>query len=183
MAKKTVLVQNQVQAMNIDALNRSAVYTTGDIENGQVFRLDTLSTTDGESEDWVVTAPATGKLNGLWMAYSPENVTFVVEGNKYRGLTPDPRIFTNVAGEVFSAYKPQVGDIILMSVGGAFENEKGASDVYVNASDAKFGLTWGTTQTASALSFKLLEVSYISIADGSIGTQRTTAYRLECVAN
>ncbi len=49
MANKTVLVQTQLQAMNIDALNRSAVAEV-EIENGMVFQLATQSTADNEGE-------------------------------------------------------------------------------------------------------------------------------------
>jgi hypothetical protein len=91
-----VLVQNSVQAMNIDALNRSAI-GTANIDNGNVFYLATKSTTAGEGEVWTATQPATG--SGL------------------------------------------------------------------------------------KISFKLLGTTYLSIPDGTIGTQRVTAYELECVDN
>lgn len=182
MANKTVLVQNQVQAMNIDALNRSVINESTDIENGMVFRLDAVSATDGESEVFTLTAPATSYLNNCWMAYEPEITIVTVNGKSYKGLTPDPRDFINPMGLVFSAFKPVVGDIIVMTLGGAL-GTKGGSDTHINAANGAFALAWGTSQTASALSFKLLGTTYVSIADGTVGTQRVTAYRFECVGN
>lgn len=181
MANKTVLVQTQVQAMNIDALNRSAVAEV-EVENGMVFQLATQETDENYEEVWNVTAPATGSLLNLWMAYDPEVAIVTVNGKEYKGLTPDPRDFSIPAGKVFSAFKPVVGDIIVMTVGGAFDAPS-AGNAYLEATDGAMKLTWSNTQTASTFSLKLLGTTYISIADGSIGTQRATAYKFECVAN
>ena len=43
------------------------------------------------------------------MAAEPE---VVLTDEKYKGLDPDIRNFYNVSGTVYSAFKPQVGDII-----------------------------------------------------------------------
>ncbi len=96
MANKAILIQNAVQAMNIDALNRSAI-GSADIDNGNIFYLASKSTTAGEGEVWSATQPATA------------------------------------SGLLFSC--------------------------------------------------KLIGTTYISIADGSIGTQRITAYEFEVVDN
>jgi len=56
-----------------------------------------------------------------------------------------------------------------------------ASNEYVVAVDGSFKLTWGAS-AISGLSLKLIETTYISIADGTIGTQRTAAYKFEVVA-
>jgi hypothetical protein len=174
---KAILVQNSVQAMNIDALNRSAI-GTDDIDNGNVFYLASKSSTAGEGEVWTATQPATAsglKLSlklldtthisiadgtigtqrvtayefevednssGLWMAYSPEVVTVVsAAGNKYKGLTPDPREFTNLEGEVFDAFKPQVGDIITITADGIGDTAIG-SNTYAVAKDGQYKLDW-----------------------------------------
>jgi len=91
MANHAVLIQKSVQALNIDALNRSFV-STSDIDNGNVFNANGYSATAGQGEVWNTLQPATGALK---------------------------------------------------------------------------------------LSLKLLATTYISIADGSIGTQRQTAYKFE----
>ena len=173
-----VLVQNAVQAMNIDALNRSAI-GTANIDNGNVFYLATKSSTSGEGEVWTATQPATAsglKLSfkllgttyisiadgsigtqrvtayelecvdnstGMWMAYSPEIVTVVSGSSKYRGLDPDPRNFTNASGEVFTAFKPQVGDIITITADGIGATAIGAN-TYAVAKDSQYKLDWAS---------------------------------------
>jgi hypothetical protein len=173
-----ILVQNSVQAMNIDAFNRSAI-GSADIDNGNVFYLASKSTTDGEGEVWVATQPATGALklslsllgttyvslsegsigtqrvtayqfevtdnsSNLWMAYSPEVVTVVSEtGKKYKGLTNDPREFTNLSGEVFDAFKPQVGDIITITADGITGTI--GTNTYAVAANGQYALAWAAS--------------------------------------
>jgi hypothetical protein len=179
MANHAILVQNSVQAMNIDALNRSAI-GNADIDNGNVFYLATKSSTDGEGEVWTATQPATAsglKLSlsligttyvsladgsigtqrttayqfevvdnssNIWMAYSPEIVTVVTaSGKKYKGIDPDPRDFTNISGDVFDAFKPQVGDIITITSDG-ITGTKG-SNTYAVATNGQYALAWASS--------------------------------------
>ena len=178
MAYHGVLIPEQIAAMNIDSLNRSVV-DVADIDNGHVMVMGAKSTTAGLSEVFEVSQPVTGALTGLWMAYSGDEI--VVTGARYKGLDPDPRNFFNAAGKVFSVYKPQLGDIILVNaeaLGGTFILN---TTTHVNATDQSWALVWGNSQTASVLSYKLLSVSYMSLATGAIDSQRITAYELECV--
>jgi hypothetical protein len=175
-----VLIQNSVQAMNIDSLNRSAISAADNIDNGNVFYLATKSVTAGEGEVWIATKPASASglklsfklLNptyisiadgsigtqrvtayelecvdnstGLWMAYSPEIVTVTSGTKKYRGINPDPRDFTNLAGEVFTAFKPQVGDIITITADGIGDTAIG-SNTYAVAKDSQYKLDWANS--------------------------------------
>ena len=175
-----ILIQNAVQAMNIDALNRSAICTTANIDNGNVFYLATKSATAGEGEVWTATQPATAsglKLSfalvgttyisiadgsigtqrvtayelecvdnssNLWMAYSPEIVTVVSGTKKYRGLNPDPREFTNLEDEVFTAFKPQVGDIVTMTADGIGSTAIG-SNTFVVAKTGQYKLDFAAS--------------------------------------
>jgi hypothetical protein len=174
-----VIVQNRVAALNVDAYNRPAWYTSA-LANGSVFRLDSLASLTG-SEVWLVSAPSgdSSTLNNLWMAYSPEIVITTSGTKQYKGIDPDPQDFTNSASLVFDAFKPQVGDIITMT-GDCFAN---SVSTYANAVSGSTNLTWGSTQTASALSLKLLDSTYISKPDGTISTGRVTAYKCVVVAN
>lgn len=177
-----VIVQNKVAALNIDAYNRSAWYTK-DLDNGNIFRLDSLASLSG-SEVWLVTAPSSdgSTLNNLWMAYSPEVTTLTSGTKQYRGLSPDPQDFVNSASLVFDAFKPQAGDIITLT-GDCFTNAI-STNTYANpANSGSFTFTWGSSQTASALSLKLLDVTYISKPDGTISTGRVTAYKCVVLAN
>lgn len=173
---KAILVQNAVQAMNIDALNRKAK-GSADIDNGNVFYLASKSAAAGEGEVWDATQPATGsglKLSlkllgttyvsladgsigtqratayefevvdnttGIWMAYSPEIVTVVTaSGKKYRGINPDPRDFTNTSGEVFDAFKPQVGDILTITTDGITGTK--STNTFIVATNGQYALAW-----------------------------------------
>lgn len=185
MAFHGVVILNETTSDYNGAYNRTAI-SGSDIDNGMVFRLDSLSTVDGEREVWSVSLPsASGStLSGLWMAYSGDE-TAVVNG-KYKGLTPDPREFVNMAGYPFPAIKLAKHDIITMTedaLSGSFVS--GSATPFVNAADGSLKLTWGATQTANATSLKLLEVTYISLpttgAPNSL--QRVTAYRFVCVAD
>lgn len=176
----TVLEQNLTAALNVDIYNGSFIYSAADLDNGSVFSKGTMAS----EQVYNAVLPATGALSNLWMASSPIDTILVdALGNQYKPGILDPRAFTNVAGKVFSAFKPQVGDIITMTAAG-FSNTYSDTMLYANAANAQGTLAFGTTQTASALSFKVLEVTYISIASASnLGTQRVAAYKLECVAN
>ena len=85
---KTVLIQTQVAAMNIDSLNSDAINTSTDLDNGAVVARGALSTTAGQSELFTVAAN-TGTLTDLWMVYSPEVVIFKSGNRAYKGLTQE----------------------------------------------------------------------------------------------
>lgn len=114
-----VVIKRRVAAHNIDALNRTFV-ATEDLENGSIFTLTERSTADGEDEVWKVAKPTATSL-GVWMAKSSEvTITTVGEGDyalQMKGIVEDPRMFTNVKGLVGDCFKPQVGDIIEMTLG------------------------------------------------------------------
>ena len=114
-----VVIKRRVVAHNIDALNRTFV-ATEDLENGSIFTLTERSTTDGEDEVWKVAKPTATSL-GVWMAKSSEvTITTVGEGDyalQMKGIVEDPRMFTNVKGLVGDCFKPQVGDMIEMTLG------------------------------------------------------------------
>ena len=172
-----VLIKNAVAAQNVDSFNRSAV-SASVVDNGNIVKLGALSTTAGESEVFVAAVPATGNLTDLWVAYQPENVA---SDGKYKNLDPNPQNFTNAIGDVFSVFKPQLGDILTLTA----ENLAGTkgSNTFVNATDTSGGLkpVWGSTQTSSVFSMKLLETTNIALPDGGINSGRVTAYKFEVV--
>lgn len=173
-----VLIENMVAGLNVDAYNRSAVAAT-DVDNGNIVILSALSTTAGEADVWTALTPSTANgLTGVWMAYQPSEV---LTDGKYLNLDPDPRNFVNLTGKTFSVFKPQLGDIVTMTADGLAGTK--STNTFVNATDSTGGLkpVWGATQTSSVFSMKLIATTYISIADGSIGTQRVTAYMFQVV--
>ena len=179
----SVLIESKIMATNVDSLVRDGVAASQVMENGFICQLATKSSTSGEGEVWSATAPATGSLNGLWMVNEPAVVEVVAEdGTRYKGINNDPRNFSIPALRPFSAFKPQPGDLIKVT-DDALAGTK-STNTFVNAADGAYQLTWGSSATANALSFKLIETSYVSIASGTLGaSQRVTAYLFQCVAN
>ncbi len=176
-----VLIPEAIAAMNVDSFNRSAVYAGGTLDNGNILSLTTRSATAGEGEVFTAVAPASGTaVTGLWMVYSGDEL--VVTNAQYKGLDPDPRNFFTATGKVVSVYKPQIGDIILLTAD-AFDTGSGAGSAYANAVDGSgVKLKWAAAIGTGCLSYKLLSATkYISLATGGIDTQRVLAYELECV--
>ena len=177
----SVLVPKKIMASDSDSLNRVAVSASA-IDNGWVMQLATRSATAGESEVWVGTAPAAGAgLKELWMAYSPEVVSVISGSNVYKGIDADPQNFYHIIGEMIDVFKPQLGDILLMT-GDGFATGTGAASAFAVATNATFLLTWAAA-AVSGLSLKYLATSYISKPTGTISdTQRVTAYLMEVSA-
>ena len=178
---QAVLIQNRVAAMNVDAYNRSAI-AGEDLDNGNVFRLDSLNSSTG-CEVWDVAVPtaSASTLDNLWMAYSPE-VVITSQGTKqYKGLSPDPQDFTNTGSLVFDAFLPQVGDVITLT-GDAFT---GTVNDYANSGSAVHTLHWAAAAVAASLTLTRLDTTYISIGSGSTlgDTQRQTAYKMQVTNN
>jgi len=174
---KSILIPTLTTAKNVDALNRSFIGEV-DLDNGNVFGKGELSANANESQVYEATAPE--ELTGLWMAYSPEDVVLTDGlGNQFKVGTLDPRAFTNTAGVVFSGFKPQVGDLVLISADGI----EGEAAAYAVAAAGSNKLKFAAA-AVEGLSFKVVETTYISVASANnIGSQRVTAYLLECVAN
>lgn len=175
-----VLEQTLTAAKNVDIYNGSFIYEDADLQNGSVF----VKGDEYSEQVYEVEEPATGSLEGLWMVSSPvDTILTDATGNQYKPGILDPRAFTNPKGLVFSAFKPQVGDIITLSADG-IDGDYDDTMLYVNAVDGEFKLEFDTTQAEDALSFKIIKPTYISVASANaIGSQRIVAYKLECVAN
>lgn len=179
MTTHTILVPSKIAAMDISAYNRSAYYTF-DIDNGGVFKLTSLLGTTG-CEVWNATL-SNGSSADLWMAYSPDVNTLVSGTKKYRGISVDAQDFYISACTVFDAFKPQPGDIITLTAD-AFSTTR-TTETYANSADNSADLVWAATQSASALSLKIIDVTTLSKPDGTLGDEQTlTAYKMLVVAN
>lgn len=171
---KTVLMPTLVAAKNVDSYNASFIDMENDIENGAIIAAGDYS------EEQVYEVAEVEELHNLFMVFSPED-TILTDGtgNEYKIGINDPRTFTNVKGKVFSAYRPQVGDKILISA----EGIEGTADDFAVAEAGKNKLQFASA-AVEGLSYKVLDDSaYISIGGATaIGSQRVEAYLLECVA-
>jgi len=173
----TVLVPSKIAAKNVDAWVRPVV-AQQNMDNGYVFSL--LSQSTGSAvECWIPTVPTTGSLSGLWMALEPE-LPFATAGtNVYNGLGTVADFYTS-ASRVFTAFKPQVGDLITVTADAFTSGRVPTSGQYAVAANGVFTLTVQGTSGAGQ-SWALKATTYIPSADGTIGSGRLTAYRLECV--
>lgn len=175
MTAKGIVVPSAIAAKDVDAWNRSGVCASA-IENGMVMSFSAKSSTAGESEVWTAAVPTTGAgLRNLWMALEPE---IVLTNAQYKGLDPDIRNFEVPIGKIFSAFKVQLGDIILVNAE-AIAGTLVTGD-YATATNAAWKLTWAAAVGAGTCFYRRA-TTYLSLADGSIGTQRITAYELECI--
>ena len=171
-----VVIKRRVAAHNIDALNRTFV-ATEDLENGSIFTLTERSTTDGEYEVWKVAKPTATSL-GVWMAKSSEvTITTVGEGDyalQMKGIVEDPRMFTNVKGLVGDCFKPQVGDMIEMTLGDD-------TDKYLVA-DAAYKLKAAAT-AGDGFAMHQVGTSILHIGSAKLVKTPVKTYIYEVVAN
>ena len=175
-----VIVTSRCANENVDALNRVAQSAT-DMQNGTPLAL-AWSTTAGSA---VFTATqAEAGASGVWLAYSPE-VNKLVVGKTWGGL--DPRNFTNLANVPFDCFKPQVGDIILVTKD-FFASTKdpatvtGATVVELTANG--FEAKVSATASYAGIGFKIGRTDSMTIASQNVLTaEGVTAYYLECTQN
>ena len=177
-----VLIESMIQAKNIDALNRS-VKAAVDIDGGNLIAL-TAPTTQGD-DVWTAAAPSS-ELGGLWMAYNPEVKYTYVNGKVYAGLSADARDYTNVAGEVFDAFKPQKGDeIVILAdnvdaddvddvVAGDFLESANGQATFVRVAAA-------TGATAGSTAFEVEWVGSIDFPKAGVGLDKVKAFKAVCV--
>lgn len=173
-----VMIPTAIAAKDVDAWNRSAVSASA-VENGNIVMLTGKSATAGQEEVFTAVVPSTANgLTGVWMVGDPE---VVITASKYKGLDVDPRNFNVAATKVFSVFKPQLGDMVMLSA----DNFSAAfsSNTHGNATDTTgaLKLVWGNSQTGSVFSVKYLATTYLSIGTGAIDSQRVTMYLCEVV--
>lgn len=177
-----VLVESMIQAKNIDALNRSVVSAV-DVDGGGLISL-TAPTTQG-NDVWTAAKPATGSLGDLWIAYNPEVKYTVVNGKKYAGLSADVRDYTNIAGETFDAFKPKVGDEIVITVDNVDNTASNivAGDILESKNgQTKFTrIAAATGATAGSTAFKVEWVGSLEFPKAGIGIDKVVAYKAVCI--
>lgn len=112
----TVLVLSRIAADSVDAYNRSAICDT-DVMNGTVVTLETgFSKTAGKEFVWTATPlNDENKHAQYWMACTPE-VNVLADGTLlYKGISVDPRNYTNVKNVEFDVFSLQIGDCVQIS--------------------------------------------------------------------
>lgn len=112
----TVLVLSRVAADNVDAYNRSAICSE-DVMNGTVVTLENgFSEIAGKGFVWTATPLGDeDKHAQYWMACAPE-VNVLADGTLlYKGISVDPRNYTNVKNTEFDVFSVQIGDCVQIS--------------------------------------------------------------------
>lgn len=176
-----VLIESMIQAKNIDALNRS-VKAEANVDGGNLIAL-TAPTTQGD-DVWTAAAPDS-ELGGLWMAYNPEVKYIAVNGKKFAGLSADVRDYTNLAGEVFDAFKPQIGDEIVVTIDAI--DATGANAVAGDILESKAGQTKltrvaaATGATAGSTAFKIEWKGTVDFPKANIGIDKVVAFKAVCI--
>ena len=176
-----VLIESMIQAKNIDALNRS-VKAEIDVDGGNLIAL--TAPTEQGNDVWTASAPATGKLGNLWIAYNPCVKYTVVNGKKFAGLSADNRDYTNIKGEVFDAFKPVVGDEIIVTIDDV--DATGTSAVAGDILESKNGQTKftrvaGGTATTGSTAFQIEWVGTVDFPKAGIGIDKVKAFKAVCV--
>jgi hypothetical protein len=173
-----VMIPVAIAATNVDAWNRSCICSTSILENGGIVALLAKSATAGESELWTASIPTSSGTSDLpydWMVYDPE----LVWTGSYRGLDPDVRNYVIAENQTFSAFKPQLHDLILMDAD-CFTASR-VANTFAGSVSGQVQLVWNATQVASALALHYLATQYISIGTGAMDTQRIDAYLMEVI--
>ena len=182
MAKHGVLIESMIQAKNIDALNRSVVSTI-DVDGGNLIAL-TAPTVKGEDR-WTASAPASGTLGGLWIAYNPSVKYTEVNGKMYAGLSADPRDYTNIKNHTFDAFKPKLEDEIIVTIDDI--DETGANVVAGDILESKANQTKftriasATGATSGSTAFKVEWIGYVNFPQAGIGDEKVKVYKAICV--
>ena len=176
-----VLIESMIQAKNIDALNRS-VKAQINVAGGGLIAL-TAPTAQGD-DVWTAAAPSS-ELGGLWMAYNPEVKYILVNGKKFAGLSADARDYTNIAGEVFDAFKPKVGDEIVVTIDAV--DATGADAVAGDILESKASQTTltrvaaGTGATEGSTAFVIEWVGTVDFPKANVGIEKVKAFKAVCV--
>lgn len=175
-----VVIKRMVQAYNIDAYNRTAVCDE-DLENGSVFKLEEYSDTEGEEMVWKVKKPTAAADKGVWMATSPEVVIIKdAMGNEYKGLTPDPRAFVNIAGKMIDATYLAKGDLIEMTAEGISDAD--TNNYLVIGASGGYKLE-SASAAGDGFALKKVGTSRLHIGDGGLVKKFPVTYIYECENN
>ena len=178
MGTYSILVPGMIMAENVDSLNKSAVYTAGAVENGNIVKLGALSSTVGEGEVYVAATPATSTL-ATDIFYMVKNPVLVLTDGKYRGLTDDPTLFNIPASTVFDVFKPMVGDVIILSEDGIGGTK--SSNTLIIPTNGDLELNWAASASSVSLAFELIETTYIEVPSSTFYGRRKTAYKFRCI--
>ena len=178
----TVLVLSRVAADNVDAYNRSAMCDT-DVMNGTVVTLETgFSEVAGKGFVWTATPLGdAGKHTQYWMACTPE-VNVLADGSLlYKGISVDPRNYTNVKNTEFDVFSVQIGDCVQISTP-FFANAQDPATIGATAKFVEYtaGTGWKSVTEATS-AYTGLRFAIRKAMPFAIGTDSEAGWILERV--
>lgn len=173
MAYNGVIIESAIRATNVDALNKSCVSEV-DVAGGGFITL--APSTKAGDDRWTATNSTDGK--GVYIAYNPSEHLTEVNGKVFAGLSADPRDYVNLKGRTFTAFKPCVGDEIVVTAD-AITGSPNVGEFVEAGTDGK-GVP-SATASAGKTSFKVAYKKNIPFPAGGIGNEQVTAYALVCV--
>jgi len=171
MTYHTVTELSAVAAQNVSAYNADFV-SASSLDNGNICQLLTKSSTTGQGEVWVATAPTTASATGVFMVDSPV-LPFLVTGagDIINGLGT-ARDFYTLTTKIGAARRLQLGDIVTLS---AETLDSSTTQAYAIPVAGSFTMAWSAV-TVNGFYLTYLKTTYISVPDGTIGTGRVVAY-------
>lgn len=173
----SVLIEARVVAQNVDAYNKSARADV-DVAGGNLVTL----TPSGKQGDDVFTAKTPAAGDDVWMAYNPSGKYIEdANGNRYAHLSADPRAYTNIAGDVFGVYKPQVNDEIIVTSDDVDDDTAIVGQFYTQG--AGLTLFKAEDKPATGLAYEVASVDVLPFPPikGQIGMTQQKAFHLVCV--
>lgn len=181
-----VLVPTKLTAMDVDSYTRSAV-ATEDIPNGTPLVCGVVSTNPGQKNVFSVTKAAAATKN-IWMAYSPEVNVTQTGGYDFKGITVDPRVFTNIKDKPFDMFYPNPGKDLIQVTADFFGADGSPADVenatYVEIqADGTFKAVANATVDFANTQFRIVDEAPIIIGNGAIAGEAVQAWILECTIN
>lgn len=178
----TVLVLSRIAADNVDAYNRSAICSE-DVMNGTVVTLESgFSETAGKEFVWTATPlNDADKHAQYWMACAPE-VNVLADGSLlYKGISVDPRNYTNVKNTEFDVFSVQIGDCVQISTP-FFANEQDPATIDATAKFVEYTANTGWKAIATATSAYIgLRFAIRKAMPFAIGTDSEPGWILERV--
>lgn len=178
----TVLVLSRIAADNVDAYNRSAICSE-DVMNGTVVTLESgFSETAGKEFVWTATPLGDAdKHTQYWMACAPE-VNVLADGSLlYKGISVDPRNYTNVKNTEFDVFSVQIGDCVQISTP-FFANEQDPATIGATAKFVEYTADtgWKAIETATS-DYISLRFAIRKAMPFAIGTDSEPGWILERV--
>lgn len=178
----TVLVLSRVAADNVDAYNRSAICSE-DVMNGTVVTLENgFSEIAGKGFVWTATPLGDGDKHAqYWMACAPE-VNVLADGTLlYKGISVDPRNYTNVKNTEFDVFSVQIGDCVQISTP-FFANAQDPATIGTTAKFVEYTADTGWEAIATATNaYNGLRFAIRKAMPFAIGTDSEAGWILERV--